>query len=551
MSSGDRSESARQHGSEHSLLRYLQGSARTLLLFLDRGLAQPRVCGGILLVVLFVALLTEIGSALVKPFWFDELLTVQVSSMRSLWSIWNALNMGVDGMPVTYHWLTGKISLLPLDPHLAFRCLSILGYLMALLGTYAFVGARYGPTLALAAVLLLSLSPFETYAIEARSYALLVGLLAVAAALWQRIDERRWLAIPFCSTLALAVASHHLAIVALGCFGGAELVTAILYRKIRWRVWASLALSIIPFLVSLPMLLRYQATFGENFWSKPTWNYIVYTYGVLDGISAAYSLAFIVFAGIAAVATAISLDRTRAPEQTRSVHGFEVPEIVLSIGFLLYPAVLVTLLKVQHSGYTSRYAWPLIIGFVFTFIFVFRARTANSHATWLVCALLLVFLGRDGRAAIMAWSDTQSASQREQASFAQRVGGLRVGTDPYKLEADMPIVIAHLHEYVRASYYLNPPLSKRLWYLADAQAATRLSGTDTGDKNIEILGQVFPLQARVESASAFIAEHKSFLVWAKSESRASWLPRFLLEKGFRMELISEGDQGPIYLAVHR
>src|SRR6516164_5735618 len=196
-------------------------------------------------------------------------LTVYVSSLRIPSAIWEALGAGVDAMPLTYHWLTEQISLLPLDPHISFRLLSIAGYLMGMIGVYAFVGKRFGPVSGLIAALLLALSPFDSYAHEARSYALLVGLLAVAAALWQRIEEGWCYTIAFAICLGLAVASHHLAIVVLGCFAAAELSATLLDREFRWRVWLSLIFSSIPFFLSLPLLLRYRIMFGAHFWSKP------------------------------------------------------------------------------------------------------------------------------------------------------------------------------------------------------------------------------------------------------------------------------------------
>jgi hypothetical protein len=145
--------------------------------------------------VLLLVFLEQLSAAQAKPFCYDELMTVYVSSLRAPSLIRNALSMGIDAMPLLYYFVTGQISRLPLDPHIAFRLLSIFGYLMGMLGIYAFVGRRYGPTMGLAAALLLALSPFEYYATEARPYAVLVGLIAVAAAIWQRIDEQRWLAL--------------------------------------------------------------------------------------------------------------------------------------------------------------------------------------------------------------------------------------------------------------------------------------------------------------------------------------------------------------------
>jgi hypothetical protein len=469
-------------------------------------------------------------------------LTVYVSSLRIPSAIWEALGAGVDAMPLTYHWLTEQISLLPLDPHISFRLLSIAGYLMGMIGVYAFVGKRFGPVWGLIAALLLALSPFEFCAHEARSYALLVGLLAVAAALWQRIEEGCWFTIAFAVCLGLAVASHHFAIVALGCFAAAELSTIFLYRGFRWRVWTSLIFSSIPFLLSLPLLLRFRIMYGAHFWSKPTWGSILSSYSQLEGLPRFYSAAFVVFVGIAAAA--ILLDLRSRTSKAQPINGFSVPEIVLSIGFLLFPALLVILTMTQHSGYAERYAWPLIVGFVFAFVFAFQRLTANSGSTWLLYALLIPFVLHNYK----VWSTTQSAKQFAQAAFAERLEALKVASARYGLEENTPVVMANGLEYMSAVYYSDLLSSNRYYYLADSQAALRFTGADSGDINMRALNRVFPVRVRVEDANTFIGKHKKFIVWANSDYLNCWLPRFLLEKGVRLKLIQETVSGQVYLA---
>jgi hypothetical protein len=551
MTSGHAKETKELGKYSNSRSEVLQQSGQAILSFLEHRLSQSRVCGGVLLMVLLLALLAQIHAAWTKAFWIDELLTIHVSSLRAPSAIWNALLVGADGMPLFYHWLTGQISLLPLDPHIAFRLLSILGYLMSMIGVYAFVGKRFGPILGLVAALLLALSPFKFYAIEARSYALLVGLLAIAAALWQRIEEGWWFTLAFAVCLGLAVASHHLAIVTLVCFGGAEFIAAFLYRRLRWRVWISLIFATMPFFQSLPLLLRYKIMFGAHFWAKPTLGSILSSYSQLEGLSPIYSVVFVVF--VAIVAAAILLDRRSQTSKAQPIDGFSVPEIALSIGFLLFPVLLVILTMTQHSGYTERYAWPLILGFVFAFVFVFRRLDANSHSTWLLCALMIVFVLENCK----LLSATQSARQFAQAAFAERLEGLKVASARYRLEENTPVVIADSHEYMPAVYYSDLSLSNRCYFLADPQAALRFTGVDSGDRTMLALSRAIPVQARVEDASVFIAKHKSFIIWASNQLNC-WLPKFLIERGVRLELIQEtalfgpgqanDERGQVYLA---
>jgi hypothetical protein len=483
--------------------------------------------------VLLLAFLGQVHAAWTKPFWFDELLTVYVSSLKTPSAIWEALGAGVDAMPFTYHWLTGQISLLPLDPHISFRLLSIAGYLTGMIGVYAFVGKRFGSTWGLVGALLLALSPFESYAVEARSYALLVGLLAVAAALWQRIEEGWWFTIAFAVCLGLAVASHHFAIFALGCFAAAELSTILLYRGFRWSVWMSLIFSSIPFFLSLPLLLRLRIMYEAHFSSRPTLASILSSYSFLEGLPRFYSAAFIVFVGIAAAA--ILLDRLSQTSKVQPIDGFSVSEIVLSIGFLFFPVLLVILTMTQHSGYTGRYAWPLILGFVFAFVFAIQRLAANSGSTWLLYALLIAFVLHNYK----VWPTRQSARQFAQAAFAERLDGSKVASARYGLEENTPVVIATAFEYLPAVYYSDLSSSNRYYYLADSKA-----GTDICDVTMSALNRVFPVRVRVEDANTFIGKHKKFIVWANNVN--CWVPRFLIEKGVQLKLIQ--DPGQVYLA---
>ena len=510
-----------------------------ILSFLERTLAESWVCRGVLLLVLLLAALAQIQTTWTKPFWYDELITVYVSSLRIPSAIWEALGAGVDAMPLTYHWLTGQISLLSLDPHISFRLLSIAGYLMGMIGVYAFVGKRFGPTWGLVAALLLTLSPFDWFAHEARSYALLVGLLALATALWQRIEGGWWFTIAFAVCLGLAVASHHFAIVALGCFAAAELSAIFLHRGFRWRVWMSLTFSSVPFFLSLPLLLRFRIMYAAHYWSKPTWDKILSSYPYVVGLPKTYSAAFVVLVGI--VAAGILLDRRSQTSKAQPIDGFGLPEIVLSIGFLLFPALLVILTMTQHAGYTERYAWPLILGFVSAFVFVFRTLAANSHSPLLVCALMIVFVVHNYR----VWPTTQSARQFTQAAFAERLDGFNVVSARYRLEQNTPVVIASFFDYLTAVYYSDLPLSNRYYFLVDSQAAFRFTGTDSGDINMRAFSRAFPVRVRVEDANTFIGEHKKFIVWANNGDLNCWVPQFLIEKGVQLRLIQ--DPGQVYL----
>jgi len=136
---------------------------------------------------------------------------------------------------------------------------------------YCFARKRLAVLPAAVAVLLLSLSPFRAFALEARSYALLVGFVAISLCLWQRAEDKRYMTPLLGLFLMLAVACHHLAVIVLGCFGAAELAWSFVTRRVRrgcgplswWRH--------LPFAVSVPLLIRYREIYGNTFWAPSQW----------------------------------------------------------------------------------------------------------------------------------------------------------------------------------------------------------------------------------------------------------------------------------------
>ena len=181
-----------------------------------------------------------------QRFWYDEIGTFHLANLRPF-SLWKALQAGADSSPPGYHVILQLVKILPGDPLVTLRLPSILGYLLSLLAVYWFASRKLPAIAGVAAVLLITLSPFRAYALEARSYSLLVGFLAISAVLWQRIDEKRFMTPLFALFLALAVSCHYLAVVAVSSFGVAELTWTFLSRRIRWWVWAACLLATFPF----------------------------------------------------------------------------------------------------------------------------------------------------------------------------------------------------------------------------------------------------------------------------------------------------------------
>jgi hypothetical protein len=80
--------------------------------------------------------------------------------------------------------------------------------------------------------------------------------------------------------------------------------------------------------------------------------------------------------------------------------------------------------------------------------------------------------------------------------------------------------------------------------VADADTATRLAGTDTLDKQMAVLARFMPL--RLEAPAPFQAAHQRFILYSGSQS--DWITAHLVERKYRLMLISHLDQRTVYLA---
>ena len=435
-------------------------------------------------------------------------------------------------MPPGYYAIVRLANLLPFDPHVTLRLPSIAGYILSLLGVYWFARKRLPVAAGLSAVMLMALSPFREYALEARSYALLVGLLAISAALWQRVGETRLMAPLLALFLTLAVCCHPLAVVAISCFGLAEAAWTFTSRRIRWGVWAGCLLAAVPFLFGLPLLLRIREVYGKNFWSRPTWSEAFLTYDFYLGLSAAIALVLVLFFAIVA---GNSLWRMlRRPRELTRQRDFSAPEIILIGSFVFYPALLFSLMKIMGSGYTPRYGWPGIIGLVLGLVYILRGIWLTPSSVRLLAALLLAFAVLRGQEFRLRLKTGLAGTGAPWAGLAQ-ISRDRPG---------MPVVIGSGLIFLDADEYAPSKMRGRLVAVVNADMAIRLDGTDTIEKNLGVLARFLPLQ--VDELAPFLADNRKFIL--QSGGGHDWFTAYLVDKKYQLTLISTDAAGPVYMA---
>jgi hypothetical protein len=238
----------------------------------------------------------------------------------------------------------------------------------------------------------------------------------------------------------------------------------------------------------------------------------------------------------AGIVVAESLLRTcRKPgEGSLDERDFGPPEIVLVGGFLYFPALLVALTKLLHSGYAPRYGWPAILGLVLRSVYLVRTIWLRSSSVYLLVALLIAFTYQCSFDIRMLYKADSSRSDERWTRLAELS----------RSEPSIPVVIGSPIAYLETAEYSPPELRDRLVEVIDPDNATRLVGTDTPDKTNRLLAQFIPLH--VEDLGAFQAAQQKFIL--RSDGPYDWFTLYLLERRYRLSLLSEDDGSSLYIA---
>lgn len=487
----------------------------------------------VLAAVLALELVLSVLNARQKPFWYDELCTLYFASLHPYSALVEALRSGADTMTVPFMSIMNAALSLPGDAHVTLRLPAIVGYLLALAGSFFFVRKRLGGAAACVSLLIIALSPLRPYAVEARPYALLAGFLAVSAACWQRIGENRaampllWLFFP------LAVTVHYYAALAVAGVACAEFVHWLDKRQVRRPVWALLMFCAVLILTMLPFARAAKSVYGPAFWFKPGFATIVYTYTTYLRLD--INLAVVLLAVALLVFPVAIVVRLR---QKSRLPGFTPAELALALFFVLYPAIVVGAALAARGAYIDRYGWPGIIGLSFLFAVLFNSVRSAHLSAALLAAMALSFSFQAVRDIGNVWGGAH-ARVFAQRSLTDGLAGVAAKFPHHNL------VVGDGVRYVEIFHYAGQDLRKRMVQLVDPLTASRISGGAIADVGNRQLARAVPL--RLASLEKFLAGHDAFILYS-SKRKSEWVPRFLLRSGYRMQLLREDASGTIYLA---
>src|SRR5208283_3175319 len=308
---------------------------------------------GLMVALVIYVIVRGVAAAATKPFWFDELLTLAMSSQPSMRAVWAALARAVDGQPPGFYAVERLALSLFHNKEIALRLPAILAFPCTLICVYVFVKKRSGEAIAfLSAFLLLSTIAFHRYAVEARPYSMVLACIAFAAVCYQRLPSHFW-TVMLGISLALGQTFHHYVVFAIVPFGLAEAVVLLRTRQFRWRVWAALAFGAAPLLISWPLLMQVRARFGAHLFDRYVFTSIPSTYGAFFLTDSAFGAAVFALA-VAGVIGSHLLVRPGSPSEGKG-RDADLAEGTLLLALVGLPIITFAVVNIMHGGMRDAY----------------------------------------------------------------------------------------------------------------------------------------------------------------------------------------------------
>jgi hypothetical protein len=477
------------------------------------------------------ALLRSAIYAMMKPFWFDEILTWVVSRQGSRSAMLPALKQGVDGNPPAFYLIERWAAYLFPDENIGYRFPAILAFACTLLFVFLFIKTRHGSQIAFVCSALLLLTPlFTYYAQEARPYSLLAALAAFAMVCYQRASQPLW-TLGLSLSLVLATLLHYYAVLTLVPFFLAELAVIYFARRFRFSVWLALVLPLVPVALSWPTLMSLKRTWGAHFLSSGSLSEVSAAYGNYFRLGSAWGAALCVLTICFSLAPLFGSMRSgQAASQTSDL---EPGERVLVATLIALPLFGFAGAKITHGAFIERYFMASIIGIIVAIASILRI--AGGKAAYLSAALVFLAIGSQE---FGFWKGFNT--RLDVPSMVSPIVALS-NTTRYP---DLPIVLSNCAQYVEYWHYAPPAVFQRLFAFPDPAEAASYAGVDTADKIVLALRPYTP--GRIQNFPEFVAAHPTFLLYSDG-SRVDWWPERLLHDGYRLERLPLHVRGAAYL----
>jgi hypothetical protein len=467
---------------------------------------------GLMVALVIYVTVRGVVAAATKPFWYDELITLNLSLLPSMKQTLGALARALDSPAPGFYVVQRNVVGLLQNKQIALRLASIFAFPCTLICVFAYAKKRSGELIAfLCAFLLLSTVLFERYAVEARPYSLVMACFAFALVCYQRVPSPLWTAL-LGLILALAQTFHYYSVFAMAPFGLAETVFFLRTHKLRWRVWLALVLGALPLAFFWPLLANIRTVFGAHFFQRFALTSLPAIYGALFLTDSAFGAA-VVAVSIAGIIGSRLLSRPNTPSPPK-ISDENAVEGTLLLSFVLLPFIVFFIVRVMHGGFRDAYVLTTVLGIVLAL-----AGALSLARPRVVAVFALFVITSVGIREFIFWRANHSLRLASPAvalgDFVQKSG-----------YGELPVVVSSGMAYTPLAHYASPAFFKQLFYLMDEEKELQYQGTDSFDKDIVILRDYMPLQVR--DFSEFTAAHPVFLVYGEEPGDGfNWLPQHL------------------------
>lgn len=492
------------------------------------GLHSEEISPYLLAVLIAYAAVRNLCQAATRPFWYDEICTFLMVRQEHISTIWKALKDAADGQPPGFYLAERVATALVANESISFRLLSIFGFSITVLCIFLLVRKRRGGAIALLCAAIPLVTPlFDSYAVEARPYSLVVACISFALLCYQRAPSVGWTVLLGLS-LALAQSFHYYAFFAFLPFLAAEFVLLLTERKLRWGVWLALAIGFLPLAIFWPLLSKSRAVYGQFFWSQPSLAIAQGSYAWYFNTSTMNGITLVGFSAVAILGTVLHKIRKAALEGNSTEESWQEP--VMALVFLSLPYIGFVATTIAHGGMVPKYlfstilAFPLALSFSFPSLGSFGRKTRLLIPTFAIL-LVLILVPRE----VSFWSTYDGVFPSPATPIVPFVSSAG--------HPDLPVVISDAGNYMQLSHYAPTEWANRFVVIVDPARAINYIGTDNADKQLKILALYSPLH--VYDFQAFITKNPEFLLYSsRGGSGNDWWPRRLLQDGFTLRPVA-------------
>lgn len=482
------------------------------------------------LVTLYVI---AVGSLIVRaPLWNDELYTWYFAQLPTTGDVWDALETGVEQLPPAYYALTRASLAVFGGNEVGLRIPSLLGFLLACACVYAVVARRTSAWYGLVAALVLLASGAAPYAWEARPYALVLGFAAAAVLGHQlRADgvRPRLAVVGLALTLAGATAVHYYGALVVVPIALAETVRASMRRELDRGVVVALFAPLVPFAVSIPLLQearQYRGAFWTEFdlGSAPEFFVFLLRAEVFSSSRIPTWLG-LAFSGVVIGASLVVLLRRERVAQV---------EIGAAVGFLLLPLVGVLVGDLVTGAYVERYVLSAAIGpALLVPLALHRIAGGRPRIAMVTAALLTLWFA----VLFQYWHRDIGVDLDRRDRLVAFVEEHAAG--------DLPVAVAHPHDYLELAHDAPQPVAARLMRLSDPERSLEYTGSRSTEDGLVVLAGFAPLRV-----VPYKEQRAPFLLLRTVRGEADdWVEQALATDGARLRVVA-ADEGQGFTLVH-